>query len=111
MARTKTRRAKSPGAASTTVITSTEAARGFGRLVDRVREQQAVYVVERGGVPVARIGPAVERRCTVRDLVALLRSRPSLDEAYLREVDAVTKAANRPVVPRSPWERSSTRAS
>jgi len=105
------RRDTSGQTAGPTVVSATEAARGFGRLVDRVREERAEYVVERGGVAVARIGPASRRRCTLRDLVTVLRSRPPLDESYLREVEAVSRAANRPVIPRTPWERSSTRVS
>lgn len=102
---------RTTGARAPASVSATDAARGFGRLVDHVREQHVEYVVERGGVAVARIGPASERRCTLRDFVALLRSRSPANESYLREVEAASKSANRPAVPRSPWERSSTRAS
>ena len=85
-------------------ISATAAAKNFGRLVDRVREEGAVYVIERAGRPVAEIGPAAARACTVRDFVAFLRSRRRVDEAYLREVEAGVARLNRPAVPEDRWE-------
>ena len=38
-------------------VSATEAAKNFGRLIDRVRETRATYVVERGGTPVATVSP------------------------------------------------------
>ena len=64
-----------------------------------------MYTIERGGVPVAQIGPVVAFHCTVADLVAALKSDRRLDEAYLRAVEAGVKTANRPAVPRNPWGR------
>ena len=46
------------------VVTATDAAKNFGAIVDRVREDRAVYVVERGGTPVAQIGPVQHRTFT-----------------------------------------------
>ena len=86
-------------------IPATEAAKTFGRLVDRVRETQAVYIVERGGTPVAQIGPVVNTRCTVADLVAAIKARGTRDKGYLDEIEAGVKAANRPAVPGDPWAR------
>ena len=83
-------------------ISATDAAKQFGRLVDRVREERAVYVIERGGRPVAEIGPAAQA-CTVRDLVAFLRARHRLDEAYARAVEAGIAVMNRPAVPEDRW--------
>ena len=40
------------------VVSATEAVRKFSSIVAEVREKGAVYVVERSGKPVARIGPA-----------------------------------------------------
>jgi antitoxin (DNA-binding transcriptional repressor) of toxin-antitoxin stability system len=84
-------------------ISATDAAKTFGGLVDRVREERAVYVIERGGMPVAQIGPVPTASCTVADFVALLRTRGRLDEGYLREVEAGLKAWNKPSVPRNTW--------
>ena len=86
-------------------ITATEAAKNFGRLVDRVRETQAVYTIERGGVPVVQIAPVANTHCTVEDLVTALRSRPRPSKDYLDAVEAGIKSANKPAVPRQPWER------
>lgn len=84
-------------------MSATDAAKTFGRLVDRVREERAVYIVERGGAPVAQIGPVTDTRCTLGDLAALFRSRERLDEEYLREVEAGLKTWNKPSVPRDQW--------
>ena len=87
------------------VIAATEAAKTFGRLVNRVREEQATYVIERGGTPVAQIGPVEPRSCTMRDFVAFLHEMPPLDEDYLRAVENGMARSNRPRVPKNPWAR------
>ncbi len=84
-------------------ISATDAAKTFGGLVDRVREERAVYVIERGGTPVAEIGPVAAASCTFADLVEVLRTRSPLDKRYLREVEAGVKAWNKPSVPRDRW--------
>jgi antitoxin (DNA-binding transcriptional repressor) of toxin-antitoxin stability system len=85
-------------------ISATEAAKTFGRLVDRVREERAIYIVERGGKPVAQIGPVSEGRCTLADFVELLRTLGPVDEEYLRAVEAGVRRGNKPAVPRNPWK-------
>lgn len=87
------------------VVQATEAAKNFGRLVNAVREEQAVYVVERGGVPVAEIGPAARPPFRVSDFVALIRSLPGPDGAYARAVSSSVARLNKPTVPRNPWAR------
>ena len=89
----------------TRVVSATVAAKTFGRLVDRVREQQSTYVVERSGTPVARIVPIAATSCTVADLVDLLRSRERLDAEYLDEVAGGQVAGNQPAVPDDRWGR------
>ena len=93
-------------AAGARVVTATEAAKNFGALVDRVRQDRAVYVVERGGIPVAEVGPVQRRAFTVRDFVALVRSRPgpSLDDEFAQAVAEGVAMLNRPRVPGEPWE-------
>ena len=86
-------------------ISATHAARNFGRLVDRVREEQATYVVERGGLPVAHIGPPGPPRCTVGDLLALMRDRRRLGEEYASAVESALQRHNVPRVRRNPWLR------
>jgi antitoxin (DNA-binding transcriptional repressor) of toxin-antitoxin stability system len=86
-------------------VSATDAAKNFGRLVDRVREERATYIVERGGTPVAQIGPVEERVCTVADFKALIAEAPRVDEEYLEAVEAAAARHNRPRVRRNPWER------
>jgi antitoxin (DNA-binding transcriptional repressor) of toxin-antitoxin stability system len=96
----------SPPAAVARVITATDAAKNFGALVDRVRQDRAVYVVERGGTPVAEVGPVQRRAFTVRDFVEMARSRsgPPLDDEFARAVAEGVAMLNRPRVPGDPWE-------
>lgn len=86
-------------------VSATDAAKTFGRLVDRVREERATYIVERGGTPVARIGPIEQRACTVADFKALIAGAPRVDEEYLEAVEAAIARHNRPRVRRNPWGR------
>jgi antitoxin (DNA-binding transcriptional repressor) of toxin-antitoxin stability system len=86
-------------------IAATEAAKRFGRLVNRVREARATYVIERGGTPVAQIGPVDSKVATMRDFVAFLRAARRADEDYLRAVEDGMAAFNKPRVPENPWER------
>src|SRR5438477_4765691 len=84
-------------------IAATEAAKTFGRLVNRIREARATYVIERGGTPVAQIGPVESKIATIRDFVAILRTRRA-DEEYLRAVEDGMATFNKPRVPENPWE-------
>lgn len=89
-------------------ISATDAAKNFGRLVDRVREERAVYVVDRGGTPVARISPAGQPAFTMRDFKALLQDRlgaPRTDDTYLQAVEAAVTRHNRPRARKNPWAR------
>jgi antitoxin (DNA-binding transcriptional repressor) of toxin-antitoxin stability system len=86
-------------------ISATDAAKTFGRLVDRVRDEQATYVIERGGVPVARIGPVQRQMATIRDLRAMLGATRSVGAGYLRAVENAVARHNRPRVRRNPWGR------
>ena len=90
----------------TRAITATEAAKNFGALVDRVRQDRAVYVVERGGTPVAEIGPVRRRAFTVRDFVEMVRARsgPPPGDEYARAVAEGVAMLNRPTIPVEPWE-------
>ena len=70
------------------IVPATEAAKGFGALVDRVRETGAVYQVESRGQVVAQIGPA-RRRTTLRDLRDFRRRGPRAPAELL---DAIQEA-------------------
>ena len=86
-------------------VSATEAAKTFGRLVNRVREERATYIVERGGVQVARIGPVDMHAATIRDLKTLLAARGRTDADYARAVEEAVRRHNTPRVRRNPWER------
>jgi antitoxin (DNA-binding transcriptional repressor) of toxin-antitoxin stability system len=87
-------------------VPATEAAKNFGRLIDRVRETRTTYIVERGGRPVASIAPMERDVFTMRDLKALVAHadrRASAD--YLDAVERASARRNRPRVRRNPWGR------
>ena len=86
-------------------IAATDAAKNFGHLVSRVREEGATYVVERGGTPVARISPVGVTGSTMAVLKALVAARPQADAAYVREVERAVRRHNTPRVRRNPWAR------
>jgi antitoxin (DNA-binding transcriptional repressor) of toxin-antitoxin stability system len=84
-------------------VSATEAAKNFGRLIDRVRETRATYVVERGGKPVASIAPVDREAFTIRDLKALISERGAASPEYLEAVEHASSRRNRPRVRRNPW--------
>ena len=86
-------------------VGATEAAKTFGRLVDRVREERATYVIERGGKAVAQIGPVDHKTFTVADFEDFIRTAPRADDAYATAVEAAVRRHNKPRVRRNPWAR------
>lgn len=86
------------------MISATDAAKTFGRLIEHVRSERAEYIVERSGTPAVRIVPASARRCTARDLIALVKSLATADEEYLEAVESGISALNKPSVPKNRWE-------
>jgi antitoxin (DNA-binding transcriptional repressor) of toxin-antitoxin stability system len=90
---------------STERVSATEAAKNFGRIVDRVRETRATYVVERGGTPAARIAPVERGPFTMSDFKDLVSRLPRADAAYLDSVARASAAHNKPRVRRNPWGR------
>jgi antitoxin (DNA-binding transcriptional repressor) of toxin-antitoxin stability system len=85
-------------------VSATEAAKNFGGIVDRVREEAAIYLVERSGTPVAEIRPIAGVPATVGDLIAWLRERAHpLDRSFERAVKEGVKTLNRRERPRDPW--------
>src|SRR5262249_14300434 len=86
-------------------VSATAAAKTFGRLVDRVREEKATYVVERGGTAVARISPIDAPTATIADLRTLVGDLPRPDDEYARAVAKAIGRRNRPRTRRNPWER------
>lgn len=86
-------------------VSATEAAKNFGRLVDCVREERAEYVIERGGQPVARIGPIDTTNGTMADFKAVAAAAPHVNEEYLGAVERAVRRHNRPRIRRNPWAR------
>jgi prevent-host-death family protein len=87
-------------------IAATDAAKNFGRLVDRVRESGATYVIERHGRPIAQIGPVpVDEPKTLRGLVEYLKTAPRLDDDVVRYIKEGIAIYNRPDVPKNKWDR------
>jgi antitoxin (DNA-binding transcriptional repressor) of toxin-antitoxin stability system len=87
-------------------VAATSAAKNFGTLVDRVRDEGATFLIERHGHVVAQIGPvSAVPRTTLRRVAAYLKRAPKLDEQMLRFVEEGIAAANRPAVPHDPWQR------
>ena len=97
---------RTAGPTHSRVVSATEAARNLGEVLARVREERAVYVVERHGKPVAQIAPVEDRVFTGRDFVELIRSGrvPSAGPEYTRAVEDGIALFNRVEVPKSPWE-------
>jgi len=91
------------GGAGRISVSATEAAKNFGRLVDRIRETRATYVVERAGVPVAQVGPAERSMFTMADLKALLAEGPRADDEYLKAVSRAIESHNHPRLRKNPW--------
>jgi prevent-host-death family protein len=101
--RTRSKKARMAASAS---VAATDAAKNFGRLVDRVREEGATYLIERHGRPVAQIGPVkIEEPKTLRNLIEAIHAAPKLDEEVLRYIEEGIAIYNKPEVPRNRWER------
>lgn len=86
-------------------VSATEAAKTFGRLVDRVREERATYVVERGGRAVARIAPIDRTSFTMADFKVLFASLPRVSEDYLNATERAATERDRPRKRQNPWAR------
>ena len=91
--------------APTARVSATEAAKNFGRLVERVREERATYVVERGGKAVARIAPVERPSFTLADFKTLIAALPPAGDEYLTATARAATSRNRPRKRRNPWAR------
>ncbi|MCL2464322.1 MAG: type II toxin-antitoxin system prevent-host-death family antitoxin [Micrococcales bacterium] len=65
------------------IITATEAARGFSRLLDQVADGESVTIT-RGGHAIATLSPA--KTCTGRALRAALAGLPPLDDEFVENM-------------------------
>jgi hypothetical protein len=84
------------------LLSATEAARNFSELLNRVRYRGERFVIVRGGSAIGELRPAEPLRFTGRDLVALLRSLPPVDDGFLDDVEEF--ARNQPQSPEVEWE-------
>jgi prevent-host-death family protein len=97
---------RSKKALKAAAIAATDAAKNFGELVDRVREEGITYTIERHGRPVAQIGPVeADEPKTLSGLVEYLKTAPKLDEEVLRYIEEGINTNNKPEVPTNRWER------
>lgn len=76
---------------SANVVSATYAAKNFGALVDRVREEQSTYEIESHGKVVAHVTPAEQRAPTLAEFVRWLRSRPPLPAEVLDEIERASE--------------------
>lgn len=85
-------------------ISVTEAARNFADCVNRVRYQEATFVLLKNGSPVAQLAPPDEKLCSGASLAEALAGvslAPSEAAAWSRD-----RKASRPAlrVPASKWQ-------
>jgi hypothetical protein len=88
----------------TRMISATDAAKSFGKLIEHVRSERAEYIVERSGTAAVRIVPASASRCTGADLVRLVKTLVKADEAYLAAVESGISTLNKASVPNNRWD-------
>lgn len=82
-------------------MTATDASRNFARMLDEVEHDDATFVIERHGRPVAEIRPA-PRRHSLDGLLAALAAAPP-DPAWADDAAAVL-AARKAMPPRDRWD-------
>lgn len=71
-----------------TTLTSTEAARSFSDLLNRVYYRKEEFVIERGGEKICKVVPATPvREFTGADFRALMKSMPALDDDFASDVE------------------------
>lgn len=82
-------------------ITATELARRLGDVLAKIRYRGDVFVVERNGEPVARIGPIPDRSAAPlgEGFRAWVEAGPG-DPSFAADLERVDRA-DRP--PRNPW--------
>lgn len=83
-----------------TVISVTEAARNFADCVNRVRYQGVTFILQKNGVPVARIVPEEKKRSTGADLAKALAQVDLPEEearAWYKDLQAARKSLKPPV--------------
>lgn len=73
-----------------TRITATELAKSLSDVLNRVRYRGEKFLIVRNGEPIATlVSAAPAPGVTMRELVALLRELPPLDEAFADDLEAI----------------------
>lgn len=89
----------------TLTISSTEAVRGFGDCLARVKHRGDSFVITKNHRAVAKLVPAGEAKgTTAGELFDLLRQLPPVDAAFADDLER----ANSREMPSNPWTSSST---
>jgi hypothetical protein len=83
-----------------TAISVTDAARNFADCVNRAHYQNVTFVLLKNGLPVARLGPDIERVCSGRRLSEVLAKTMLTDvefKAWRRDLQTAHKMLKAPV--------------
>lgn len=79
-------------------ITVTEASRNFADCVNRVHYQGQAFLLLKNGLPFARLLPVEDKRCTGRDLAAVIvgsRLTTAESKAWRRDLGLARKGLKR----------------
>lgn len=85
-----------------TIITATDLARNLSDILNRARYKGETFIVERNGETVAKIEPPPKPGITLRELEALLRDLPPLDDKFADDLEAARSILRDPPTPRWP---------
>jgi hypothetical protein len=87
------------------IVSATDAARGFGELLARVRYRRESFLIRKGRVVVARLEPASSGGISGADLARLWDRLPHLAERDARAFERDLRAARRTIRQRliDPW--------
>ncbi len=85
-----------------TKITATELARNLSDILNRARYKGESFVIERNGEPVAKIEPPPNPGITLRELAALFRDLPPIDDKFADDLEAARSILRDPPIPRWP---------
>jgi antitoxin (DNA-binding transcriptional repressor) of toxin-antitoxin stability system len=89
------------------VVSATDAARGFGELLARVRYRRESFLIRRGRTIVARLVPVEVPAISGADAASAWKSNPRLGrreaERLFDDLEAAREDVSKP--PESPWQR------
>jgi prevent-host-death family protein len=85
------------------VISATELARQLGDVLGRIRYRGESFVIERNGIPVARLIPVASQQGTVADALRRWREVAPPDPEFAADLERVNRADREPG---NPWASS-----